>query len=145
MGSYSCFFGSLYGSLVLFLCQILPVSKIVLLTPLAAIFTLFFQWILLGIGASLIEITGKLSAIVLVGIYTAINKTNKKSNKEMNRNQKEQSQKQSKPKRTEPKRTEPKRTEPKRTEAAKIRTNSKPLESMFILILINQITQSKRY
>ena len=51
-------------------CQILPVSKIVLLTPLAAIFTLFFQWILLGIGASLIEITG--SAIVLVGIYTAI-------------------------------------------------------------------------
>ena len=51
-------------------CQILPVSKIVLLTPLAAIFTLFFQWILLGIFASLIVLFG--SAIVLVGIYTAI-------------------------------------------------------------------------
>ncbi len=51
-------------------CRILPVSKIVLLTPLAAIFTLFFQWTLLGIGVSLIEMTG--SAIVLVGIYAAI-------------------------------------------------------------------------
>ena len=34
-------------------CQILPVSKIVLLTTLAAIFTLFFQWTLLGIRVSL--------------------------------------------------------------------------------------------
>ena len=51
-------------------CQILPVSKIVLLTPLAAIFTLFFQWTLLGIRVSLIEILG--STIVLIGIYAAL-------------------------------------------------------------------------
>ena len=54
--------------------------------------------------------------------------------------QKEQSQKEQ----SSAKKKEPKRTEPKKQRQQKLE-NSKLLASMFILILINQITQSKRY
>jgi drug/metabolite transporter (DMT)-like permease len=51
-------------------CRKLPVSTIVLFTPLAPILTIIFQWIFLDIVITQIEFIG--SIILLVGMYAAI-------------------------------------------------------------------------
>lgn len=51
-------------------CKEMPVSTIVLITPIAPLITILFQWIFLGITISQSEIFG--SIIILGGMYAAI-------------------------------------------------------------------------
>ena len=70
-GAISAFLGPFFARLCYsYACKTIPISKIVLLTPLAPVFTLVFQWWLLDISINFREIVG--SIIVISGIYLAL-------------------------------------------------------------------------